>query len=291
MPIKYTKSREFGPILLAFEAKATVTDTGEFTALANKTGIMDRGGDLILRGAFEGATEGFVKNGTILVGHEWQDMGVAMPTRASESAEGFEIAGKFHSDDESQRVRTVVAERIAAGKTVAMSIGFMPEKSGVAWFETGESMWDFLVENSLTTGVDEASVKAWPGWCRLIQKVAEIYEVSFVTVGMNQGSFVASAKSVSGDEGPHGGLTFADHTDQTLGAVKVFLDRAKDLASKKASEGKQLSADKLAAIKALRDDLDALVIMGEELEGDDDSLAILAMTEQSLAIAAMAASL
>jgi phage head maturation protease len=252
---------------------------------------MDRGGDLILRGAFEGAAEGFVKNGTILVGHEWQDMGVAMPTRASETAEGFAIAGKFHSDDESQRVRTVVAERIAAGKTVAMSIGFMPEKSGVAWFETGESMWDFLVENSLTTGVDEASVKAWPGWCRLIQKVAEIYEVSFVTVGMNQGSFVASAKSVSGDEGPHGGLTFADHTDQTLGAVKVFLDRAKDLASKKASEGKQLSADKLAAIKALRDDLDALVIMGEELEGDDDSLAILAMTEQSLAIAAMAASL
>jgi hypothetical protein len=172
-----------------------------------------------------------------------------------------------------------------------MSIGFMPEKSGVAWFETGESMWDFLVENSLTPGVDEASVKAWPGWCRLIQKVAEIYEVSFVTVGMNQGSFVASAKSVSGDDGPHGGLTFADHTDQTLGAVKVFLDRAKDLASKKASEGKRLSADKLAAIKALRDDLDALVIMGEELEGDDDSLAILAMTEQSLAVAAMAASL
>lgn len=227
----------------AFEWKADAVEGG-LEGNANGLGIMDRGGDVVAPGAFKACLPAFIEKGFMAVGHDWEGLPVGFFTTAKESGGFLRVGAQFHSDEVAQRARTVVMERLAAGKFVGLSIGFMPDREKCAWYESGKAMWKDLEDQKMTDGIDRASVLAWKGYCRLIKNVKELFEVSIVTVPMNQISGVTDAKSDAGaddDELP-AGKSFAEHSIEVLAAAEEFVTRAEELSATRALDDRQLSA-------------------------------------------------
>lgn len=170
-----TKAAEAGkPIHKAFELaqfKELDTPTGGFEAYASTFGNIDRHGDRIMQGAFSEDLPRFLRDGFIAVGHDWNVMGIGYPTEAREDAIGLFLAAQYHGDPEAQLIRKRVNERIAAGKSQAVSIGFF--------------------------------IRDWEVKDNVFQITrAELHEVSLVTVPANPSATLVSAKGIAfGDDG------------------------------------------------------------------------------------------
>lgn len=150
---------------LTFKA-ADEGSPGAFEGYGAVFGNVDRDTEIIAKGAFSESLAAFVRDGFIACAHEW-DEGIATVDDAFEDDYGLYIKCTFHSDDESQATRTKTMERLDRGKSVGLSVGFMP----LEW------SWDA------------------EGQVRTITK-AELYEVSIVTVPANPMAQVVAAKSV-----------------------------------------------------------------------------------------------
>lgn len=166
-------------------------------------GNVDRGGDVIERGAFASAIPGFLRDGFVALGHDWGGLPIAYVTNAVEDDYGLLVRAEFHSTKSAQDVRTMVRERLGAHKTVGLSIGYGIEDGGSSYREDGRT--------------------------RRLTKLA-LYEFSVVTVPMNPLAGALGAKS------------FADHFDATLAVVEEFARRAGSLRDLRAKEGRVLSA-------------------------------------------------
>ena len=94
-------------------------------------------------------------------------LAVAFPVSAEQDAHGLKITGKFHSTPEAQAVRTVSRERLAAGKAVKCSIGYVTR--------------------------DESFEKTDGRMVRRIKKLS-IYEASFVNLPANPAAEATSVK-------------------------------------------------------------------------------------------------
>jgi HK97 family phage prohead protease len=86
-------------------------------------GNEDRQGDIIEQGAFTNL-DTFPTDGWIALSHDQRALAVAMPMRAIQDSTGLLVTGKFHSTAAAQECRTVIKERIAAGRAVFGSIGY-----------------------------------------------------------------------------------------------------------------------------------------------------------------------
>lgn len=104
-------------------SKASIDDSGTLTGYGAIFDNLDDGGDIIRRGFFADVLDDFRTEGFISWGHDWANP-CAMPTKAEEDAVGLTIAAKFHSDVQSQRYRTIAAERLDNGQTMGLSIGY-----------------------------------------------------------------------------------------------------------------------------------------------------------------------
>lgn len=182
------------------------------------TGNLDRGGDIIEPGAFKNL-ESLVRDGSLLVGHDWEGMGVGTIDEAREDSEGLFFKSTFHEDEHSQMIRNRVMERMKRGKNVGLSIGYSAKE-----YTDGKE--------------DERYVR------RI--KALEVYEISIVTVPMNPMANATSAKS------------FEDQYDESLAALKSFLTRAKGLKDLRESEGRKLSELNQSRIEALAAEMDDL---------------------------------
>lgn len=146
--------------------KAASADTpGGFEGYGAVFGNVDKDTEIIAKGAFSASLPGFIRDGFIACAHDW-DEGIATILDAHEDDYGLYLAAEFHSDDESQASRVKTMERISRGKTVGLSVGFMP----IEW------SWD-----------DQAGI-------RTITK-AELFEVSIVTVPSNPMAQVIAVKN------------------------------------------------------------------------------------------------
>lgn len=96
---------------------------GSFELYCAVFGNVDRHGDVIDPGAVANLDE-FVAEGMGLVNHDLHSLPIAYVVSAVQDAKGVKVVGRFHSDPQAQRVRTVVRERLDAGKSVKCSIGF-----------------------------------------------------------------------------------------------------------------------------------------------------------------------
>lgn len=159
------KSYEATAQKIAFKAPSGAGDPGGFEGYGAVYGNIDRDNEIIAPGAFAESLPAFIRDGFIACAHEW-DEGVATVEAAYEDDYGLYIKCLFHGDAESQGSRIKTMERIERGKSVGLSVGFMPET------------WAYDEE----TGV------------RTITK-ATLYEVSIVTVPCNPLAQVVSAKS------------------------------------------------------------------------------------------------
>lgn len=201
---------------LDFRFKADDDGTGSFELYAAVFGNVDRHADIIDAGAFANLDE-FAADGVGLVNHDSGRLPVAWVDSAVQDSVGLKITGRFHSTPEAQAVRTVVRERMAAGKAVKCSIGYR-------------------VVDSALEKVDGRTVQ------RL--KRLNVYEFSFVNVPANPSAGVASVKSA-----PTEALMFEPKNPSLIEAVKEWLGLS-------AKANRTMSRANFAGLKTFADALD-----------------------------------
>lgn len=182
-----------------YELKSAELAENTIAGVASVMGVMDRGRDVIYPGAFSkrGLLKSFIENGFIAVGHDWEGLPVAMPTKAKEVGNELLTEAVFHSTTAAQEARTVAMERLANGKSVGLSIGFLPDyEDGVNWFDTGKD----LLAHAESMGCDMSlfdtrGISACKSFCRGLSGIAELFEYSIVCVPMNQRAQATDVKS------------------------------------------------------------------------------------------------
>jgi HK97 family phage prohead protease len=110
-------------VLALADAKLAGDGNGRLSGLASTFGNIDSYGDTVVPGAYKSTIQDFLRDGFIAWSHDWAHP-VATPEVARETADGLWIEAEFHSDPESQRIRGLVAERLARGKSMGLSIGY-----------------------------------------------------------------------------------------------------------------------------------------------------------------------
>jgi len=223
-----------GPVCHAADFQSI--DENRLRMVGSTTGQPLRDGSVFAPGAFKKATKAFVENGLLLVGHDWDDLGIGMITSATEKNGQLLIEAEFHDTPTAQEARAVCIARLNSGKKVSVSIGFMPDWSSMTWYETGKDLLTYLEANGGTDGYDTAAIKKL-GYCRLINTVTEIFEVSLVTVGMNQSAAATEANT----------LTFNDQFDEALGCLDSLVSRWEQIADKRETLGES-HREKLASL-------------------------------------------
>ena len=147
-------------------------DDGSFELYALAFNNIDRVGDIIVPGAVSNVDE-LVKDGWGALNHAGMALPVAYADSAEQDAKGLLVRGKFHTHPDAQAVRSVVRERMDAGKSAPCSIGYI---------------------------VDDASYEMQSGKQVRILKSIRVYEFSFVNMPANPAAGVVSAKSIESEE-------------------------------------------------------------------------------------------
>lgn len=150
------------------ELKMQDDGVGGFTGYASTFGNFDSAKEAVVKGAFVGSLEYFKQHGFIALNHDWSGESIGYIEDAYEDEKGLVVSVKFHSTDNAQRVRTIMQERAAAGKSNRMSIGYKVLKS-------------------------EPSAQG-----KLLKEI-KLYEVSVVNVPANDQATVGNVKSEHGD--------------------------------------------------------------------------------------------
>lgn len=184
---------------LSLKAGNTTISENMLSGAAAMMGNMDRGGDVLFPGCncFSDALPSFLKDGLVLVGHEWDELPIAMPLKAEERGRELYTEAKFHSTQDAQDARTVCVERKEAGLSIGLSIGFRLSRSGYNWFENGAELLSFA-QDTLKLDMslfDTAGIEKYTDYCRGIWKVRELYEYSIVPVPMNPEACANDAKA------------------------------------------------------------------------------------------------
>jgi HK97 family phage prohead protease len=198
--------------------KAAVNDAGEFSGYANVFNVVDHGGDVTMPGAFAKALPEFLRDGFLAWGHDWNDP-VAMPMEAHEDEHGLFIKGRFHSTPRAQEARTIATERLNAGLTMGLSIGYAVEVGTV----------------NKTGGLD-------------LHTIYPLWETSLVTVPMNQASYITAVKSADAAGLP-------ESVNRITDDVPAIVARFQKMADLRAQEGRALSPSNRALVKELMDSL------------------------------------
>lgn len=217
---------------------------GGFTGYASTFGNVDSYGDIVRPGAYAECLSDFVRDGWLAIGHEWGVLGAGFFTDAKEDAHGLLVDAAFHSTSDGQNARTVVRERLAAGKTVATSIGYRVPNGGRT--ENDDGTFDLV-------------------------KI-DLKEISIVPCPANALALVTGAKS-----GARAGLPFAEHSDAVRAAVEEFVIRSKAIAGLRMKEGRVLSAVTRARIAECREAIEDAT--GALIDVDADLADLLAATE------------
>lgn len=162
------------------EFKMLDEGNGGMECVPSVFGDIDSYGDIILNGAYAGTLEHFDKRGFVAHSHDWTYNGViGYPENCHEDDYGLRVRMAFHGDEGSQSVRQKAKERMAAGKEVLLSIGFVTEDSETVYPNAydkripeaiGEQRW--LAIKSRATAFSKI---------RLVKQI-KLYEFSLVTV-------------------------------------------------------------------------------------------------------------
>lgn len=208
---------------------AAVSDTGEFSGHGAIFNNIDDGGDMIEPGFFTDTLDDFMREGFIAYGHDWSNP-VAMPTSAGEDSLGLALGGQFHSTPRAQEARQITSERLAAGKSMGLSIGYE---------------------------VADEALKD-DGTRRLI-KASRLFEVSLVMVPMNRLAGVSAVK----------GQPYVDHADQLITDLWALLARSKEVARPR-KEGRILSSANRTRLGSFQEALAAVMADVEDLLASTD---------------------
>ena len=242
-------------ITKVFGLKGAEIQDNRIRGAAAVMGNLDRGGDVIYPGAFKSALKGFLKDGFVPVGHDWESLAVAMPVDAKESGTELVAEAEFHTTQAAQDARTVCVERLARGLSVGLSIGFGLRSDDRFWFENGAQLIKHAEDTKQDLNLfDVKAIKAHKNYCRGIMNVSDLYEFSIVSVPMNPKAQATAAKS------DFEGVSLDDHSEMVLTTVREFIRRMQGLKTLRLSQGKPpLSTGRLEAVEGLKAALDELL--------------------------------
>lgn len=229
-----------------FHALGAIKDN-QIEVTASTTGTMLRIGCVFAPGAFNAsALKGFVNDGAILVGHDWDDLPIGMPISAKIQGNELVSVAQFHATEAGQEARTIAMERMGAGKSVSVSIGFTPDYETIQYFNSGAELLKAIEDaNEDLTQYDTKAIKAWKYSCSLIRSVVELYEWSIVLVGANQKAKARQVQSLNGDSAH--GLDLETHLEFSLAGI----ERALDVAKLREQNGRRLSEDRQLIIRQI----------------------------------------
>jgi uncharacterized protein len=216
--------RAEGPLLFreykAFaEVKFTEGSHGGFEGYASVFGVLDKGGDIVERGAFADSLSEFLEHGFIGLGHDWEGLAIGTVRDAHEDAHGLFLRGEYHSTAEAQAARIVAQERMARGKSVGLSIGYGIRADGMHTDSDGNRHL----------------------------KALNLYEVSQVNVPMLRPAGLTSVKGI--------GLPFEDHSDNVRVAIAEWLERVRTGSDVRLKAGRAISEARRQRIAAVREAL------------------------------------
>jgi len=202
----------------------SVGDDGSFELYGAVFGNVDRQGDVIEVGAFTNLDE-FSRDGWIALNHQQAELPVGYPTAAVQDETGLLIRGSFHSTPEAQACRTVVKERMAAGKAVKCSVGYLT--------------------------IDESYEKRDGQQVRSLKKIA-VYEVSFVNLPANPAAEVVSVKAQGADAMPE---AKPDPKPEVKDLVLEALKEFKELLIKSEEDGDGVPKSAVTRMKAFAEEM------------------------------------
>lgn len=242
--------------------KQSEDGNGGFTGYASTFGELDSVDDIVISGAYLETLSNFLRDGWIAADHTWgvkDDLGIV--ASASEDDNGLLITAEFHPTPDAQAVREKIKNRLSKGKSVKLSIGYIPTDFE---YVSGKDAVIYL-RNQSSELVAQVEAKSR---VRLLKSI-KLFEVSLVSVPALHSASVAAAKALAEEtfnSEPHAGLTFKEHSESVLATVAEFISRATSLNQLRVKEGRTLSAvnrDRLKTlhqrISELMTDLDALL--------------------------------
>lgn len=184
----------------AFEIKdAQMDDRGVLKGASSVMGVLHRNADVIFPGFFRPALAQFLKDGFVPLSHEWDGLPIGYPIVAEERGNQLYTEAEYHSHQAAQDARTVARERLSAGKSVGLSVGYLPDyDNGVKVFENGPALLKYARESGCDMKLfDVKSIQAHNTWCRALLPDAcvELFEYSQTSVPMNRFAVAAETNS------------------------------------------------------------------------------------------------
>lgn len=219
---------------MRFEMQADDGGPGRFAGYAVTYGQPLISGDVVKFGAFDASLDGFLLRGALLSQHDWDKTPVGMFTAAKSDDHGLWFEGVWHSTEDAQTSRTIAQERIAAGKSVALSVGFL---------------------------LDEYEpVDAKDKYGPVVVTNGTLLEVSLVGVGNDPNATLTQVHGLR--DGPN---TFAQHSEAVLATVGEFVERARSLREMRGSEGRALSEANVTRLLELAESAEQYAMAVREL--------------------------
>ena len=231
-----------GPLVKQAEVRLSISDTGVAVGKPAVMGNCDRGGDVIMPGAFsKSVLDAFVANGFVSLGHDWAENPIGYVTKCEDAGTSLVAEWVYHSTDDAQEARTVAMERQAAGKSVGLSVGLQPDWSKVVMFDNGEKLWAWALGEGYDPAMLDQGIKDRTTCCWAMPVVSELYEFSQVTVPQNPQAVAARVKTLFGYDGPRTSLSLSDHSQAVRTAVEGFVARMADYSQMRESKARGIS--------------------------------------------------
>jgi HK97 family phage prohead protease len=156
-------------------------------------GVIDEGGDIVVKGAFADSLSEYLHSGFTAQSHDWDfKEAVGFPLEAYEDDHGWFVKSQFHSTPDAQAIRTKAKERLEAGKQVGFSFGYAPKK----FLHIEAKDYEAELPKYISADLLPAMLKKAQDFNRIrVLKSVEAIEDSIVTAPMNKRAAATGVKS------------------------------------------------------------------------------------------------
>ena len=230
---------------LPFQVKAMDDSTGSFEGYASVFGVLDRVGDVVVKGAFAQDLPRFLDEGVITWQHDWGTP-IGRPSKAYEDERGLFVHGVISDTMCGRDARTLMKD----GVVTKLSFGYDTLEAERL---TPENIGSYIDLPSADPHALEQAFK----WGYALKKL-RIWEVSPVSIPAHPDADITGAKSGSG------GRTVIDQSVGVLATLRDYSGRLKDIRDLRLEKGGDLSGEHRAALASLLDGMDQL---GKDLRG------------------------
>jgi HK97 family phage prohead protease len=276
-------------------------------------GVIDEGGDIVVKGAFTDSLSEFLHSGFTAQSHDWDfKEAVGFPIEAYEDDHGWFVKSQFHSTPDAQAIRTKAKERLEAGKQVGFSFGYAPKKyTFIEAKDYEKELPQYIKPDQLQAELQKAQQ-----FNRIrVLKAVEAIEDSIVTAPMNKRAAATGVKSetevkeLSEDQIKQiltsandefylkviaASESFESFDKAAPAALKKFIENMQRNHEARVKEGRVLSSSNRTTVQQCRDslmalmaDLDALLEMSEP-KPKEKEIDVGALRTQSLRVSAKA---